>query len=611
MVEGNSRAVGCRRGARRLLVLVGYRVGSPPGRRCRRRGHPSGPAPWLRLDLSHGGSPCASRSGSACRLQECAPRVSPARRSGISGVSARLTPSTGRGRQSEHGYRRARPPRGRRPGQRARPRDRVVLSALVVRAGDPSSTEALADVLWGDDLPPSWAKVVHGCVARLRKRLGAAAIESGAAGYRLTVNETELDSRRFERLFEHAREALAGGDPDRTSYLVQEALDLWRGRALADLEEWEPGRVEAARLEGLRMDAEELRVEAETRAGRARDVLERARALVARGALPGAALGAARGRAAPGRAAGRGPGRAQAGTRDAGRAARPRPRARAGGARGAAAPAGPRPWTRWSRGRSASPAPTAACCRTTPRTPTRSSAGRPTWRRASASSGTRGVLAVVGPSGIGKSSLVRAGVVASLVRSGAPVLVTTPGARPTESLGGLRAGGRPSWWTRPRRRVTDLPGRRGAGAVLRRTGRPRRRGWRAGAVHARRPPRRPGAVPGHRAAPRGGPLPAGPDERARPAQRHRGPRPPRRAAAGAGPGRPAGPRRRGRAGRPAAALARAAGDLGASRGADADRRRLPGHRRDPGRGVPDRRVAVRRDGRRPSATACAASCCGW
>ena len=81
------------------------------------------------------------------------------------------------------------------------PRDRVVLSALVVRAGDPISTDALADALWGDDLPASWAKVVHGCIARLRKRLGAAAIESVAAGYRLTVNESEVDNRRFERLF--------------------------------------------------------------------------------------------------------------------------------------------------------------------------------------------------------------------------------------------------------------------------------------------------------------------------------------------------------------------------------------------------------------------------
>ena len=68
-------------------------------------------------------------------------------------------------------------------------RDRVVLSALVVRAGDPIGTDALADALWGDDLPASWAKVIHGCIARLRKRLGAAAIESGAVGYRLTLND--------------------------------------------------------------------------------------------------------------------------------------------------------------------------------------------------------------------------------------------------------------------------------------------------------------------------------------------------------------------------------------------------------------------------------------
>jgi len=52
-----------------------------------------------------------------------------------------------------------------------------------------------------------------------------------------------------------------------------------------------------------------------------------------------------------------------------------------------------------------------------------------------------GLLAVVGPSGVGKSSLVRAGVVAALMRSGTPVLVTTPGPRPTDSLRELRSQG--------------------------------------------------------------------------------------------------------------------------------------------------------------------------
>ena len=331
------------------------------------------------------------------------------------------------------------------------PRDRVVLSALVVRAGDPSSTEALADVLWGDNLPPSWAKVVHGCVARLRKRLGAAAIESGTAGYRLTVNETEVDSRRFERLFEQAREALAGDDPERTSYLIQEALDLWRGRALADLEEWGPGRVEAARLDGMRMDAEELRVEAETRAGRARDVLERARALVAeapfrerRWALLAVALHQA-GRQAEALAAlsqarsmlveqlGLDPGRELVELEEQLLRQDPSLDPVISQEVSVTCPyRGLLPYdTEDADSFFGREADVAACLRK--------------LRDAR-------VLAVVGPSGIGKSSLVRAGVVASLVHSGAPVLVTTPGSRPTESLSGLKDSAHPG----------GGPGRRGA-----------------------------------------------------------------------------------------------------------------------------------------------------
>ena len=53
-----------------------------------------------------------------------------------------------------------------------------------------------------------------------------------------------------------------------------------------------------------------------------------------------------------------------------------------------------------------------------------------------------GVLVVVGPSGVGKSSLVRAGVVASLARADTPVLVGSPGAHPVDSLAGLKQRGR-------------------------------------------------------------------------------------------------------------------------------------------------------------------------
>ena len=51
-----------------------------------------------------------------------------------------------------------------------------------------------------------------------------------------------------------------------------------------------------------------------------------------------------------------------------------------------------------------------------------------------------GVLAVVGPSGSGKSSLIRAGVAAALVRDGHRVQVVTPGAHPEDVLALAPAG---------------------------------------------------------------------------------------------------------------------------------------------------------------------------
>jgi DNA-binding SARP family transcriptional activator/WD40 repeat protein len=321
------------------------------------------------------------------------------------------------------------------------PRDRVVLSALVVRAGTPVTQGALADALWADEVPTTWTKVVQGCIVRLRKVLGPAAIESGPSGYRLTLSEDELDHRIFERLLERSREAIASGDPTRSSYLVQEALDLWRGPALGDLEEWAPGRLEAERLEGLRMDAEEVWVEAEIASGRSQWVLERARVLVAetpfrerRWALLATAL----------YHAGRQP-----------EALGALQRARTMLVAELGLDPGPElvrlermllqqdPSLRLPEARE-----TSVVC------PYRGLLAYGTedadtffGRHDDLAACLRrlreaGVLAVVGPSGVGKSSLILAGVVASLTRDGMPVLVTSPGEHPMESLRGLKPRGR-------------------------------------------------------------------------------------------------------------------------------------------------------------------------
>ena len=165
-------------------------------------------------------------------------------------------------------------------GGSLRHHDRVVLTVLAVRPGEPVSADRLADALWGDSPPETWSKVVQGCVVRLRKVLGTESIETTPHGYRLTIHPDEVDSHRFERLLGRGREHLALSEPERAAYVLAEAIGLWRGPAFTELNGWPGGRVESARLDEMRRDAEELRVDAALRAGQAREVLGDAQRLV-------------------------------------------------------------------------------------------------------------------------------------------------------------------------------------------------------------------------------------------------------------------------------------------------------------------------------------------
>lgn len=157
------------------------------------------------------------------------------------------------------------------------PRDRVVLSVLVARRGREVPADTIAEAMWGDDLPASWNKVVQGCVARLRRRLGKDAILTGGGGYRLAVPAEDVDAGRFERLVRRSHELLVLEHADEAAYAAQEALSLWRGTPLADLVDWPPGRGEAERLEELRLKAEEVRLDALLSSGRHAEVLPEAR----------------------------------------------------------------------------------------------------------------------------------------------------------------------------------------------------------------------------------------------------------------------------------------------------------------------------------------------
>ncbi len=162
---------------------------------------------------------------------------------------------------------------------RLSPRDRVVLQALATRPGRPVSADELTDALWGDRPPASAVKILQGCVVRLRKELGTDAIETVAQGYVLRLADDQVDSLCFERVVVRARELLTLGEADRVAFQLTEALASWTGAPFAELPDWTPAVSEAQRLDELRLEAEELRVDAHLRSGRYREVLAEAHTL--------------------------------------------------------------------------------------------------------------------------------------------------------------------------------------------------------------------------------------------------------------------------------------------------------------------------------------------
>jgi DNA-binding SARP family transcriptional activator len=151
-------------------------------------------------------------------------------------------------------------------------RARALLALLILDAGQPIAAERLIYELWGEHPPATAATVVQGLVSRLRKALepnrprGAPAgiLETVGSGYRLAIDPSAVDAHQFTRLVDQARAA----SPEVRAAELSSALGLWRGPALADFA-YEPFAQRAiAALEETRIEAIELRFEAELALGR-------------------------------------------------------------------------------------------------------------------------------------------------------------------------------------------------------------------------------------------------------------------------------------------------------------------------------------------------------
>ncbi|MGI5374931.1 AfsR/SARP family transcriptional regulator [Streptomyces sp. CA-251387] len=153
---------------------------------------------------------------------------------------------------------------------------RALLTVLALRVGRTVPVSVLVDEVWDGDSPADATGALQALVGRLRRALGADAVASVDGGYRLAAAPDDIDLHRFERLAGEGTRALADGDPAKAAVVLDDALALWHGPALADL----PDRTaESARWETRRLDALRARHAAGLALGRADESLPELTAL--------------------------------------------------------------------------------------------------------------------------------------------------------------------------------------------------------------------------------------------------------------------------------------------------------------------------------------------
>lgn len=164
-----------------------------------------------------------------------------------------------------------------------------VLGLLLLRANSIVSMDVVIEELWGDTPPQSAVTTTQTYVYHLRKamanELGIDAervLMTRPPGYVLRPGDgDEIDWMEFERATMIGRRMLEDGRDGEAARHLRRALASWNGPVLANVQIGDVLRGHVAHLEELRLAALDLRVQADMRLGRHRELVPELRALVA------------------------------------------------------------------------------------------------------------------------------------------------------------------------------------------------------------------------------------------------------------------------------------------------------------------------------------------
>jgi DNA-binding SARP family transcriptional activator/putative ubiquitin-RnfH superfamily antitoxin RatB of RatAB toxin-antitoxin module len=161
-------------------------------------------------------------------------------------------------------------------------RQRAVLSMLALNANRVTSVNELVEALWNTAPPETARAQIQTCVSGLRKLFSdnghPGMITTRPPGYILQIAATDLDSEEFATLVGAAHAHADAGRLADASAALGQALGLWRGPALADVDSDLVQRG-AARFEDNRLAAIEERVRIDLALGKHREIISELGAL--------------------------------------------------------------------------------------------------------------------------------------------------------------------------------------------------------------------------------------------------------------------------------------------------------------------------------------------
>jgi basic membrane lipoprotein Med (substrate-binding protein (PBP1-ABC) superfamily)/DNA-binding SARP family transcriptional activator len=149
---------------------------------------------------------------------------------------------------------------------------RMLLALLVINANRVVTTDRILEELWGEDAEGK-ENALWVYISRLRSALGdQGALVTRDHGYSLIADVDDIDVHRFESTIDAGR-ALLKQDPEEASRLLREGLGLWRGKALEEFAYEQFAQSEIRRLDELRLAAVEDRFDADLRRGMAGELV--------------------------------------------------------------------------------------------------------------------------------------------------------------------------------------------------------------------------------------------------------------------------------------------------------------------------------------------------